>query len=188
MAIVGEKLAFVNAVDSEAADTLASTYTIDVILTRGPKTGVKASGIIVYKLNDLDMDLLSMDNEVLKRRVEKLKEEADKWTEVQVDGPILNREEPGDTKGRWLERTERELFRLFDKYGGHADVKIKAPLLKVVQVIPRAEVRAGRNSGRMVGIFRRLDQLLDGGFAYDPWLRGIRRGQISAKMAKQVKG
>jgi hypothetical protein len=187
-AIVGEKLAFLNAVDSTASDTLASTYTIDVILTRGPKTGTKAAGIVVFKINDMDMDLLSLDDAVLKRRMDRLKEEADKWTEVQVEGPILFRQEPTESQGRWLERTEAELFRLFDKYQGHADVKVKAPLLRIVQVIPRADVRKSRHGGKMTNAFRNIDKLLDAGFAYDPWLRGMRRGKISAAMAKQVKG
>lgn len=182
LGIVTEKLAFMNAVDKEAADQLAPLYTVDVVIARSKQKGNISLGFWVYRISvGGDQDLLSFDDAKLRRRLDRIREEGG-VIEEHVEGPILVSEADGPSV---LARAEVELRRLLDRYNNHCDLKVKAPSIKARCSWPKNEVRRALDSGDYAGKLRRMVDALRGGYRWDPWLKGARRGEISGRMSKR---
>jgi len=188
MPLPGQRAKLVNTLDNQMADDLVPLYRIEVQVGRGPKTGVKAGAIVVFKLNSVDMNFEKglnperYDPQTVAKVQNELQNEINKQTETMHQDPIYFRE----TEGRWLQWAIDKALELFDRYGCCASIKLKCPKLKISVTRSAKEVSALRSNPReLFPVMEDIDQLLEKGFNYDPWTKTIRRGRISAKMAKR---
>lgn len=168
----GEKAKLVNILDNVQAEkaSLTPTYTIEMVLSKSPTKGVKCGAIVVFKMNDLDVDVAS------EKLAEKMKEAASELTQTMHKDPEYFRE----TEGRWIPWAIERCLQLFDKYKS-AEIVIKVPKLRVRHRLSMSDVNNHRSDPKKLfeAAFM-ADRLLDGSFGWDPWRQVVRRGIIGA--------
>lgn len=169
---IGEKAKLINLLDTVQADKAAitPTYTIEMVLTKSPRQGVKCGAIAVFKMNDLDVDIAS------EHLAEKMKQAASELTQTMYQDPEYFKQ----TEGRWIPWAIDRCMELFDKLQS-AEIVIKVPKLRIRHRLSRAEIASVRSDPR--ALFRvafEADRLLDGDFGWDPWRSVARRGIIGA--------
>ena len=169
----GEKAKLVNLLDSVQSDkaSLTPTYSIELVLARSPKKGVKCGAIAVFKMNDLDVDIASEEI------AEKMREAASEMTQIMYCDPEYFKE----PDGKWLPWAITRVMELFDKFGS-AEIVIKVPKLRIRHKLTSSDIGKGRgDTKKLFEVAFLADQLLDGNFEWDPWSNSARRGIIGAK-------
>jgi hypothetical protein len=173
----GEKAKLVNFLDNMMSE-LRATYSIEVHFTTSPKREAKCGAIVIFKLNDVDMEFSpGMDPRVTWEMQKQLHEE----TEVMYMEPIYFRKEDGQWIGWALEKA----LTYYDKLNGNAQIVVKSRKLKIKKIVYPASIAAGRSDTRsLFKIAWEIDRLLNGEFSFDPWTRMIRRGSVGADFAR----
>jgi hypothetical protein len=187
MSAPGQRAKLISTLDNRMADDLESLFKIEISLQKSPKRGVKCGAIVIFKLNDVGLDLgaaLNLEKsptaEHLRRKAQEMQEEANKQTEVMYMDPIYFAE----TEGRWVEWALRRALELYDRFPG--PIYVKCSKLRIAERRTMKEVAAGRSNLRdLFSVAWDIDRLLEGDFRYDPWTKTIRRGRISAEMSKR---
>ena len=184
MPALGDRAKLITALDNQFAEDLVPLYNIDVQFGKSPKRGIKCGAITVFRMNSVDMnfsdkyDLSKVNAETLRA----VQDEANRATEVMVKDPILFRE----TDGQWIAWALDKALELFDRHGGGARITVKCPKLRITQRRSPKTIARLRSSPRdLFPVVWDIDRLLEGGFAYDPWAKKIRRGRVNAKMSKR---
>lgn len=179
-ALVGDKLDFVNITDRAMADDIDPTYTIELALVKSPRLGAKAGAIVIFKAQELNLDM--PDKKIDQKALWEMQQEVNKTTESMYRDPIYFRE----SEGRWIQWAVEKLISLYDELGANARIIIKAPSLKVRQVVSSKSVAHGRSDLRtLFSTAWDIDRLLDRNYKFDPWQNVIRRGRIDAATAKK---
>ena len=178
----GQKAKVLNFFDKAAADSLATLYTIELVLMKSPQKKAKCGAIAVFKLNDLDS--LEWKEGSDPREVFEAKKELNEMTEMMYRDPEYFKE----SEGRWISWAIDRVMKIYDDLGGNADIFIKCPKLRIKQKVPSKDVSAGRADLRkLFWTAWDIDRLLDRNYQYDPWLKEIRRGRIGAEFIKSRK-
>lgn len=189
----GEKAKLLNLIDRDRADraALQALYSIEITVGKSPKLGVKCGAITVFRLNAVaenfadKLDPKNFRPEDLasaQRRAQEIEDEINTQTETMFQDPVMFKE----TEGRWLPWAVDEALRLYDRFGGSASISLKCPKLRIRVVRRPEEVAAKRSQAdALFPVIRDIDQLLDRGYAHDPWRNVVRRGRIGADMAKR---
>jgi hypothetical protein len=184
----GERAKLVNALDNQMSDELGlePLYRIEVAVALSQK-GVKAGAIVVFRLNNIEMDFESklnpkkFDPKVIEKANE-MQDFVNKQTEVMFRDPEYFKE----TEGRWLPWAMDRALELYDQFHGNASIALKCPQLKVRRVrSPKAVANLRSNPRELFPEVSDIDALLERGFNYDPWSKTIRRGRINAEMSKR---
>jgi hypothetical protein len=167
----GEKAKLVNLLDNVQADKAAmtQTYSIEIVFSISPG-GVKCGAIVIFKLNDLDVDLGSKEIE------QKMKEAAKELTQTLYRDPEYFKA----TDGRWVPWAVERALELYDKLGS-ADITIKAPRLRIRHKLTPGMINSGRADSK--SLFKtafEIDRLLSADFQFDPWRNVNRRGIVGA--------
>lgn len=179
-AIVGHRLQLINALDAAMADDIDPTYTIEVALAKSPRKKVKAGAIAIFKAQEIQLP--DPGSTIDPRAMQEAQRAANKQTEALDRDPVYFVE----TEGRWISWALDQVIALYDSLGGNARVILKAPQLKIRQVVSSKRIAAQRSNLReLFSVAWDIDRLLDKDFRYDPWKKVIRRGKISAAMAKR---
>lgn len=180
----GEKAQFVDALDNVISDELVPTYSIDVIFAISPIKGIRCGAVVVYKMNLVDpkdwgkYDLSKIDP----KEVKEMTESTAKHTEVMHQDPLRFKE----TDGQWIPWGMSKALEISDKLGGQARISVKCPELRITQTRSPKNVAMGRGDiHTLFPVLKDIDELLIRRFHYDPWSGQIRRGVISAAMAKR---
>jgi hypothetical protein len=182
----GQRAKLINTLDQHMADDLQALYSIEISVTKSPKSGVKCGAIVVFRLNQIDMDFASrldpkrFDASVLEKAQE-MQDDINKQTEVMHMDPIYFKE----TDGQWLPWAIDRALRLYDQYGGNASISLKCQKLRVKVKRSMKDVARLRSTPEaLFPVVRDIDQLLSKDFTFDPWNQVIRRGEISAIKGK----
>lgn len=183
----GERAKFLTVIDNQMADEMQPLYTIDVMLTKASKTGIKCGAITVFRMNMVDLkfpekyDFTKADPKFL-AEMERAKREASQQSEEMYRDPTLFKE----TEGRWVSWALDKAISLYDELNGCARITLKCPKLRIEQRRSAKQVAALRSNMReLFPVAYDIDRLLSGEFSYDPWSRQIRRGSIGADRVKK---
>ena len=189
----GQKAKLLNLIDSEQASRadLQPLYTIDITVGRSPRLGVKCGAISIFKQNQVAKDFEDKLNPAnfkpddlvrAKARAAEIESEVNSHTEIMSQDPIMFKE----TEGRWLPWAVDKALELYDRFGGSAKISLKCPTLRIRMTRSPQEIARLRGDPRMLfPVLRDIDQLLAKGYSHDPWSNQVRRGRISADMAKR---
>ena len=189
----GQKAKLLNLLDNQQADQagLQPMYSIEITVGKSPQLGVKCGGIAVFRLNSVaegfadKLDPKKFRPEMLQhaqKRAQELQDELNKQTEIMHMDPIMFKE----TEGRWIPWAVGRALELYDRFGGSAKISLKCPKLRIRVVRSPKEVAQMRsNYLELFPVMKDIDHLLEQGYSHDPWRSVIRRGRISADMAKR---
>lgn len=189
----GEKSKLLTLIDNERADraALQPMYSIEITVGKSPKLGVKCGGISVFRLNSVAKDFESKLNPSsfnpddlvrAQARAKEIQDDLNSQTEIMHMDPIMFKE----TEGRWLPWAIGKALELYDKFGGSATLSLKCPKLRIRVVrSPQDVAKLRGNPDALFPVVRDIDQLLEKGYAHDPWRNVVRRGRIGADMAKR---
>jgi hypothetical protein len=179
----GQKAKLINLLDHQLADDIKPLYSIEVVFSISPKTMTKCGAIVVFRLNQVDMDLgkkLKGDHSPdflaqKQKALQEIQNEVNKMTDVMYQDPIYFKE----TEGRWMAWALERAMRLFDQLNGNADITIKCAKLKISQKVPRRKIVVGRADPRaLFSTAWDIDRLLNKKYKFDPWTNTVRRGRI----------
>lgn len=168
----GEKAKLVNLLDTVQADKAALTpvYTIEMVLAKSPQKGVKCGAIVIFKMNDLDVDVASEEI------AEKMKEAANELTQTMYRDPEYFKE----PEGRWVPWAITRCLELYDELKS-AEIVIKVPKLRIKHTLTSSQISNNRsNTRKLFDVALKADKLLDADFGWDPWRNVARRGIIGA--------
>jgi len=177
--ILTEKIKVVDALDRQMADDVDPVYTIELALLKSPK-GEKCGAICIFKRSELN---LPTPDKIDPKAIADIEKELSKQTESMYRDPEYFRK----SNGQWIPWALERVLKLYDSFGGNAKVVVKCPTLRVRQRVSSKSIAAGRSDLKELfsGAFE-IDKLLDEGYKYDPWLKGVRRGSvINAALAKR---
>lgn len=168
----GEKAKLVGMLDTIQADkaSLTPTYTIELVLSKSPQKQVKCGAIVIFKMNDLDIDVASEE------AAQKMKEAASELTQTMYRDPEYFKK----TDGRWIPWAIERCMQIFDELQS-AEIVIKVPKLRIRQKLTYSDIVNNRSDTRkLFEVALLADKLLDGDFGWDPWRNVARRGIIGA--------
>lgn len=172
----GQKLKLMNALDKAMADNSKDLFTIELLLTKSPRKGVKCGAIAIYMLSK-QSDQLDWKADVDPLEKFQAEQSLNEMTDVMIRPLEMFKADDG----RWLNFALPRVLEIFDEFFKEAKIVIKSPKLKVKHVLTKEQILKGRGNPRT--LFKTafdIDALLTKDFNFDPWSKQIRRGHVGA--------